>query len=56
MCVHCFHCGGTVVWDNDFSGDDVYGNGDENGIVHMCHCSNCSAEIQYYVRGEGFEE
>lgn len=55
MCATCFHCGGTVVWDNDFTGDEVYGNGDENGIVHTCHCANCGAEIEYYIKGEDFE-
>ena len=53
----CFHCmQPTICWDSDFTGDEVYGNGDTDGLVHMCHCSNCGAEVQYYIRGEGFEE
>ena len=55
MCVTCFHCGGTVVWDNDFTIDEVYGNGDEEGIIHFLHCVDCGAEIEYRIRSEGFE-
>ena len=44
----CFHCGfRAVVWDNDFSFEDCCYEGD--GIVHICHCSNCGAEIEYRV-------
>ena len=53
MGYQCFHCGrNTVIWDSDFSGDDVFANNDEYGIVHFCHCTNCGAEIQYYIRGD----
>lgn len=55
MCYTCFHCGGTVVWDSDFSGDDVYGNGDVDGLVHMLHCDNCGADIQYYIPSEEYK-
>lgn len=49
----CFHCGrNAVIWDSDFSGDDAFANGDENGVVHFCHCTNCGAEIQYYIKGD----
>lgn len=44
----CFHCGEkTVVWDNDFSFEDMGYDGD--GIVHICHCANCGAEIEYRI-------
>jgi hypothetical protein len=44
----CFHCGcKAVVWDSDFSFDDFGYEGE--GIVHVCHCSHCGAEIQYKV-------
>lgn len=44
----CFHCGSrSVVWDNDFSFEDFGYDGE--GIVHVCHCCNCGAEIEYYV-------
>jgi DNA-directed RNA polymerase subunit RPC12/RpoP len=48
----CFHCGrNAVIWDSDFTGDDAFANGDENGVVHFCHCTHCGAEIQYYIKG-----
>lgn len=45
--VKCFNCGGDVCWDNDFSYEDMGYGGD--GIVHMCHCTKCGAEIEYRV-------
>lgn len=48
MLYECFHCGKrTVVWDNDFSFEDCGYEGE--GIVHMCHCGYCGAEIEYRV-------
>jgi len=48
----CFHCGcRTVVWQADFNADE-FGYDDEEGIIHICHCSNCGAEIQYYISGK----
>ena len=47
----CFHCGERkVIWDSDFSYEDFGIEGD--GIVHLCHCSECGAEITYYVPSE----
>lgn len=44
----CFHCGHkSVIWDSDFDAEDV--GYMEPGVVHMCHCGNCGAEITYYV-------
>ena len=44
----CFHCGAiSVVWNADFDFDDMGYEG--TGIVHICHCSNCGAEIEYRV-------
>lgn len=44
----CFHCGeNTVVWDADFNFEDYCLEGE--GIVHICHCTNCGAGIQYNV-------
>lgn len=44
----CFHCGKrAVIWQNDFSFDEMGYEGD--GIVHICHCSNCGAEIEYRI-------
>ena len=45
----CFHCGKkAVVWTADFDGDD-YGYGKNSGIIHECHCTNCGAQITYFV-------
>ena len=44
----CFHCcEKAVVWDADFSFED-YGKEGE-GIVQVCHCTNCGAEIHYII-------
>ena len=44
----CFHCGHkTVVWQADFSFEEMMYEGE--GIVHICQCSNCGAEIEYRV-------
>lgn len=51
----CFHCGAKAVcWENDFDFED-YGMGG-NGIVHVCHCSNCGADIEYYISDNKEEE
>ena len=44
----CFHCGQqSVIWDNDFMFED-YGY-DGEGLIHVCHCMNCGAEIEYRI-------
>lgn len=44
----CFHCGTKgVIWDADFNSEE-YGY-EEGGIVHVCHCAHCGAEIIYYI-------
>ena len=44
----CFHCQeDTVVWDADFDYSDFGYEGE--GIVQMCHCTNCGAEIEYRI-------
>lgn len=45
QCFHC--CTNGVIWDNDFDFSD-YGY-DGEGIVHVCHCVNCGAEIEYKI-------
>ena len=43
----CFHCGMRgVIWDSDYNGEDL---GRPPGIIHLCHCENCGAEIEYYL-------
>ena len=44
----CFHCcTKSVIWDSDFDFSDFGYEGE--GIVHVCHCTNCGAEIEYRV-------
>ncbi len=44
----CFHClSNSVVWDNDFTFEDFGYEGE--GLVHICHCANCGAEIEYDI-------
>lgn len=51
----CFHCGcRSVIWDADFSFDE-YGL-DGEGIVQVCHCTNCGAEIEYRIAISDKEE
>ena len=43
-----FHClADAVIWDSDFTFADLGYEGE--GIVHMCHCSNCGARIEYAI-------
>ena len=45
----CFHCcTKSVIWDSDFDFND-YGMEGE-GIIHVCHCTNCGAEIEYRIK------
>ena len=49
------HCGEkAVIWDNDFSFEDFGMDG--QGIVHCCHCTNCGADVYYYVKVDNDEE
>lgn len=51
----CFHCGEkAVIWDNDFSFEDVGLEGE--GLVHYCHCTNCGAIITYEIPDEEEDE
>lgn len=44
----CFHClNRTVIWDADFTFEDCGYEGE--GIVHMCHCIHCGAQIEYRI-------
>lgn len=44
----CFHCCcRSVIWDCDYDYSD-YGL-DGEGIIHECHCTNCGAQITYYI-------
>ena len=51
----CFHCGHrSVIWDNDFSFEDFCYEGE--GIVQICHCMHCGAEIEYRIPLETGDE
>ena len=40
----CFHClQKSVIWDSDYGYDG-------EGVVHICHCANCGADIEYRIR------
>ena len=44
----CFHClSNSVCWSSDYDFEDFGLDGD--GIIHICHCSNCGAEIEYRI-------
>lgn len=51
----CFHCGHrSVIWDNDYMFEDMGCIGE--GIVHVLHCVNCGAQIEYYIPIGGDDE
>lgn len=53
----CFHCGHkSVFWCSDFDFEDFGYEG--SGIVHICQCSHCGAEIEYriYIPDDNEEE
>ena len=55
MMYQCFHCGhDSVYWESDFTFED-YGLEGE-GIIHCCHCGNCGADIEYFIRLDEEEE
>ena len=44
----CFHCGQkAIAWCSDFSFEDMGYEGE--GIVHICHCANCGADVEYRI-------
>lgn len=44
----CFHCGGELIWDADFTFEDF--GYDEEGLVHVLHCDSCGgAEVTYWI-------
>lgn len=50
-CFHCLHR--AVIWDADFSFEDYCLEGE--GLIHVLHCSNCGAEIEYSISFEDEE-
>ena len=50
----CFNYGQyTVIWQADFDFEDYGIEG--NGVIHVCKCMNCGADIEYYC-GEKEED
>ena len=44
----CFHClTKSVIWDSDFTFEDFGYEGE--GLIQICHCANCGAEIEYRI-------
>ena len=44
----CFHYGHKgVIWDCDFTFEDFGYEGE--GLVHICHCAHCGADIEYRI-------
>ena len=44
----CFHCGAmAVIWQCDYDFEDFGYEGE--GIVQICQCTNCGAEIEYRI-------
>ena len=44
----CFHCRTkSVIWQSDFMFEDFGYEGE--GLVHICHCTNCGADIEYRI-------
>lgn len=44
----CFHCGErSVIWQCDYMFEDFGYEGE--GIVQVCHCTNCGADIEYRI-------
>lgn len=45
----CFHClANSVSWDCDYDFEDFGYDGE--GIVQVCHCNSCGADIEYRIK------
>ena len=42
----CIFCGGELCWNNDFTRDEVFGDGDNSGIVGYYTCMTCGREYE----------
>lgn len=44
----CFHCGHrSVMWQSDYTFEEFGYEG--KGIVYLCTCQHCGAEIEYRI-------
>lgn len=45
----CYNCGArSVSWDCDYTFRDA--GRDEEGIIQVCHCDNCGAHIENWIK------
>ena len=42
--MNCLFCGGELGWDNDFTREEYYMDGDEEANVHVYTCTKCGRE------------
>ena len=42
----CIFCGGELCWNNDFTRDEVFGDGDNDAIVGYYTCMTCGREYE----------
>lgn len=51
----CFNCGAIAVyWGGDFTFEEMGYPGE--GLVHICYCGNCGAEVEYRISYEEEDE
>lgn len=53
MCSYCKAIN-SLVWQSDFSYDEVFGEGE--GIVSFYTCNSCGAEVQYSLKDKEEDE
>ena len=51
--MNCLYCNDSLIWQNDFSCEDIYFCSCEEGIITFYECSNCSAEYQITLNCKG---
>lgn len=51
QCFHCLH--NSLCWQCDYDFEDFDYDGD--GIVHILHCTNCGADVEYIVKNNNKE-
>lgn len=51
---NCWYCGGELIWQSDYSLEDLYGEGD--GIATVLECSVCHAHVEYTLNNEREED
>ena len=48
MNIICPYCGHTMVWQSDFTYDEIFDEGD--GVVSYYHCGNCGCDAEFSLR------